>query len=622
MRETGVGFSFGQGTGLGAIPFAIRSTDSMPAIFTSIANRDTYYSTNPGDLQNTALGRGREAVGIGPNDGDPVGVTAAFIRNSANDDWIPIATNFVGPEGPAGPAGGNTVIVQRLGADVGVAATTLNFLGGGVAVADAGATKNITVETLTVRNQGVVLPARALILDFVGTGVTASGTGTTKVITIPGGVTVQDEGVALTSAGTTLNFTGTGVTVTGTGSTKTINISGSGLSLAGIPANTLLRVNAAGDAVVASSLTESDTEVDSTKTVLVPDAQGVMFGGIRVTNGGFNIAASTLDGRVFYPIASELISGGSVRPNWISLAGQTTTPSAANTSETFTDTQVQFKVVNANTGVAERYTFNAAAAATDCNLIIRLTSHSGPEIFNFKRANGGTGFDLVENSSPVDLPGQGLFFRAGVVLYVTILPGSGNISLRGQTLTVDGTSETVPFTDVFGRLSTDVGIFTEDDGEIDALSEKTTVANGDFVVIEDSADGFSKKKVRIGNLPAGGGTSPVGTDLRHGLSNQSDPALVDFNALTDVASPTDPITIATGTTTAGQYFHILNANTHPIESIEDTVLSQTVYTRGAPSGNIFTFVADSRTEGMITYNALTIGPLNAGVDESYIVRFS
>lgn len=94
----------GGGTGLGALPFAIRSTDSQPAIFTSTGARDTYYTTNPGDLVGE-LAAGREAVGIGPTDGDPVGVTAAFIRNDDNTGWIPIATNFVGATGPAGPTG-------------------------------------------------------------------------------------------------------------------------------------------------------------------------------------------------------------------------------------------------------------------------------------------------------------------------------------------------------------------------------------------------------------------------------------------------------------------------------------------------------------------------------------
>lgn len=123
---------------------------------------------------------------------------------------------------------------------------------------------------------------------------------------------------------------------------------------------------------------------------------------------------------------------------------------------------------------------------------------------------------------------------------------------------------------------------------------------------------------------AGGGTAPPTpstTDLRYGLSSQSDPALVDFAALTDEASPTDPITISTGLTTAGQYFHIFSSNTHDIQTITDTVLSQIVYQEGG-TGNIFTKTSDSRTEGSTTYDAYTIGPLNAGVNEEYVLRFS
>ena len=118
------------------------------------------------------------------------------------------------------------------------------------------------------------------------------------------------------------------------------------------------------------------------------------------------------------------------------------------------------------------------------------------------------------------------------------------------------------------------------------------------------------------------GSSQAGpNDLRYGLSSQSDPALVVFASLTDVASPTDPQTVTTGTTTAGQYFHIFSANTHDIQTIRDTVLDQIVYQDGG-SGNIFTKVNDARTESSVTYDAYTVGPLNAGVDESYVLAFS
>jgi hypothetical protein len=99
------GLSVGAGGGLGAVPFAIRSTDSLPAVFTSTGARDTYYTvTAPGDLSGD-LAAGQEAVGIGSVDGDVTTVTAAFIRNDDNTDWVPIATNFTGLQGPTGPTG-------------------------------------------------------------------------------------------------------------------------------------------------------------------------------------------------------------------------------------------------------------------------------------------------------------------------------------------------------------------------------------------------------------------------------------------------------------------------------------------------------------------------------------
>ena len=96
---------------------------------------------------------------------------------------------------------------------------------------------------------------------------------------------------------------------------------------------------------------------------------------------------------------------------------------------------------------------------------------------------------------------------------------------------------------------------------------------------------------------------------------------MDFGALTDVASPTDPQTVSTGTTTAGQYFHIFSGNTHDIQTITDTVLQQIVYQDGG-TGNIFTKVTNARTESGVTYDAYTVGPLNAGVDEDYVLAFS
>ena len=43
------------------------------------------------------------------------------------------------------------------------------------------------------------------------------------------------------------------------------------------------------------------------------------------------------------------------------------------------------------------------------------------------------------------------------------------------------------------------------DAEISAIAEKATPVDADLVIIEDSAAANAKKKVQVGNLPAGGG---------------------------------------------------------------------------------------------------------------------
>lgn len=61
---------------------------------------------------------------------------------------------------------------------------------------------------------------------------------------------------------------------------------------------------------------------------------------------------------------------------------------------------------------------------------------------------------------------------------------------------------------------TDAAALHEDvAGEIHALAEKTSPAAADELVIEDSADGYAKKRVQISNLPTGSGGATSFTDL-------------------------------------------------------------------------------------------------------------
>jgi hypothetical protein len=81
-------------------------------------------------------------------------------------------------------------------------------------------------------------------------------------------------------------------------------------------------------------------------------------------------------------------------------------------------------------------------------------------------------------------------------IFLSDAPSDGN-----QYARQDGAWE-----EVAGTPSPDAdAIHVDESGEINGLTEKTTPVAGDFVVIEDSEDGFAKKKVDVDNLLGGGG---------------------------------------------------------------------------------------------------------------------
>jgi len=74
--------------------------------------------------------------------------------------------------------------------------------------------------------------------------------------------------------------------------------------------------------------------------------------------------------------------------------------------------------------------------------------------------------------------------------------------------------------------------------EINPLPEKATPADADFVVIEDGADSYYKKKVQVGHLPTGTGTGNFGKDYQTAVS-------LDRSTTTS-GSMQDKVTLTTG----------------------------------------------------------------------------
>ena len=86
------------------------------------------------------------------------------------------------------------------------------------------------------------------------------------------------------------------------------------------------------------------------------------------------------------------------------------------------------------------------------------------------------------------------------------------IKVTNGTLTDDGSG--VVSID-FGSAATDgAAIHDNEANEISAITEKTTPADDDLLIIEDSAASYAKKSVKISNLPSGGGTGEVPPALK------------------------------------------------------------------------------------------------------------
>ncbi|CAL9967663.1 hypothetical protein VPHD63_0008 [Vibrio phage D63] len=149
----------------------------------------------------------------------------------------------------------------------------------------------------------------------------------------------------------------------------------------------------------------------------------------------------------------------------------------------------------------------------------------------------------------------------------------------------------------------------------DFVDDLTATVSGQDLTITLGRTGALADLTQTVTLP-GGSTPPAdGPDtLYYGLSSSNNPATVDLSTLTGPVDATDPQTVTTGVAAQNDYFMILSANTHDITAITDTVLSQPVL-------DIFTKTEDVRTEGAVTYDSYVIGPLNADLDESYVLEF-
>ena len=279
--------------------------------------------------------------------------------------------------------------------------------------------------------------------------------------------------------------------------------------------------------LVDSSVMESADAVAVMKSIA--DTGGLTLGQWMFVNGGANIVArNTALDREFYPVAVEFdTTTGTSLPFYTNFSDTVSNVTEADGTETFTGAQIQFKFIVQDAGRRESYTFDSEAAAdvTDCNLIVRATSHTTePALFNYKRATNGTGFTLSPGDTTVTLPVP-LFLQAAQEIFITIEAGSGQtLSLRGQTQTIGGTSETVPYTVISLRASATVELVTENnrltvqDEGVDLATQATTL---NFTGPGVTATGTGAIKT-INITGGGGGTALTIQDEGVGLTTAAD----------------------------------------------------------------------------------------------------
>lgn len=427
-----------------------------------------------------------------------------------------------------------------------------------------------------------------------------------------------------------------------------------------------------------SALRQAPNRIVSSLSIEAPDAS-LFLGAQRLSNSGFGVFLQNMaNNEVSYPVAVDLENAGSSIPYAWMFGATVPTPAAADKSETFTSNSIQFITPSTANGIATAYTFDSTIATTDVNLVIRLNSHTDPNpIFDYKRATGGIGFNMVIGENTLQLPIP-LFFEEGQVLFATVESPNG-LSLRGQTIS----GQTIPYIGVSGRVAirelmatrnwvnslissgTDTthgsitsfsidGFSTAVDTGFNIAGNRTfrfTVNNpslfqGSLEILQDGAVIQSNiaptttsvtvavNSVILNNIGDSATFTLRGTNTEgdvqtrnyvvhvtgsselvyYGLSTINNPATVQLGSLESQRVGSGRLTVDTGAVTQSWFFMILVPSDHDIHTIFDTVFNQDVT-------NVFTRTNNVRVIGSENYISYVIGPLNADADgETYILN--
>jgi hypothetical protein len=230
--------------------------------------------------------------------------------------------------------------------------------------------------------------------------------------------------------------------------------------------------------------------------------------------------SSTIDGRDVAADGTRLAntSGTNTGDQTITLTGDVTGTGTGSFATTIEANAVETgMILDSNVTLAK-----IEDIATNSILGRDTTGTGVPEVLSAATARSVIDVDQAgtDNSTPVT-------FGSSVYDYATLV--GQEITLAAIDLTTDVTGD-LPVADGgtgasdAGTARTNLGIVQGGPGtdttaihddiaaEISVLTEKASPVSGDHLIIEDSAAGNVKKRVQIGNLPAGGETNNLEVD--------------------------------------------------------------------------------------------------------------
>lgn len=366
-----------------------------------------------------------------------------------------------------------------------------------------------------------------------------------------------------------------------------------------------------------SALTETDTEIISTKPLQVP-AGSLSLGGSQILSSGDRFVTFR-DGRgnQAYAIGISFDSSGSQAPSFFRL-DQETSGLAADVRDTQLSGIQSFGVTSTLNTLSTGISLLPATTGTLTVVGYVGTDNSGAEIFRQSYPVTQADVDNANLPTPAYTPFRTENPTFNLVNDQVFIELSG-VDLFGGTQTEPRfLNEVIPSFQALVQLANSVDYITDDNLATKLASTESTEAIQDIVGAMVSGNTETGITVAYddtdGKLNFFVGSAPTGTEtFYHGLSDSDNPGSVALSTLTAETVNTgsgQQFNFSVGPATVNQYVIILAPSDHDLTALTNTGSGFEVLAS-------YTRTINVRTEGGVTYHAYTRGPLVDGFTASY-----